>query len=396
MNESDIIRRYIKTDVYSLAAKEKWFEKYDKQWLIQQIQSRQKAELKLPSWYGNFNLLFPPPISVEQSSSELTADYKASLLKGDTLIDMTGGMGVDCAAFARRFRHVSFIEQQENLASLARHNFRELSIQNIDVISGNSVDILPDFPPVDVIFIDPARRKDSRKVFLLEDCQPNLLTLFPLLENHCRQLMVKLSPMFDISLLINTLHKITDIHVVAVHNEIKELLAIFDFQNSQPLKIHCVNISKNNVQKETFDYTQRDATAALTEKVEAYLYEPHPTLLKSGMMNAAAASLGLLKLHVNSHLYTSEKLFPQFFGRIFQVEDVFTLNKQSVRDNLHDLTSANITIRNFPMAETELRKRLKLADGGETTLFATTLNNNKHVLIKTKKVQEPIPDSYSM
>jgi hypothetical protein len=202
--------------------------------------------------------------------------------------------------------------------------------------------------------------------------------------------MVKLSPMFDISLLINTLHKITDIHVVAVHNEIKELLAIFDFQNSQPLKIHCVNISKNNVQKETFDYTQRDATAALTEKVEAYLYEPHPTLLKSGMMNAAAASLRLLKLHVNSHLYTSEKLFPQFFGRIFQVEDVFTLNKQSVRDNLHDLTSANITIRNFPMAETELRKRLKLADGGETTLFATTLNNNKHVLIKTKKVVRQI------
>lgn len=390
MSESDIIRRYLKTDVYSLTTKEKWFEQYDKQWLIQQIQSRQKAELKLPSWYGNFNLLFPSPISVEQSSSELTADYKASLLKGDSLIDMTGGMGVDCAAFARHFRKITFIEQQENLASLARHNFRELSLQNIEVIHGDSVGLIPHLTPVDVIFIDPARRKDARKVFLLEDCQPNLTSLFPLLENRCQQLMVKLSPMLDLSLFIKTLPKVTDIHIVAVHNEIKELLAIFDFQNPQPLKIHCVNISKNSIQQETFNYTQRNETTALTEKVETYLYEPHPTLLKSGMMDAAAADFGLLKLHINSHLYTSIELFPQFFGRIFQVEELFSMNKQILRDALHDLTSANITIRNFPMTEAELRKRLKLADGGETTLFATTLNNNKHVLIKTKKVARQI------
>lgn len=387
MTESEIIRRYLETDVYSLATKDKWFEHYDKMWLIQQIQSRQKAKLKLPSWYGNFNLLFPPPLSVEQSSSELAAEYKASLVSGDSIIDMTGGMGIDCTFFAQRFQHVTFIEQQEVLVSNAKHNFKILGLNNIDTICGNSTTLLSQFPQVDCIFLDPARRQNARKVFLIEDCQPNLLEILPELKKHCKQLLVKFSPMLDIPLVIKTIPEITDIHIVAIHNEIKELILLLDFQQPNACQIHCVNIEKNGKKREEiFNFSCKNNFITKAERVNGYLYEPHATLLKGGMMDHYASQFGLEKLHTNSHLYTSSQLHADFFGRVFQIEGLFSMNKNELRNALSDMTMANITTRNFPLSESELRKKLKLADGGEFTIFATTLANNQHVLIKAKKI----------
>lgn len=397
MEAADIIREHLNDDVYALSAKDKWFDNWDKRWLLQQIQSRQKAQSKLPSWYGNFDLLFPSPLSVEQASSELTADYKSQMaekLAPDhrSLLDLTGGMGVDDAAFAARFQQVIYVENQNEVAETAKHNFHQLKLENVEVNCADAAAFLAENcdKKYDCIFMDPARRKNGQKVFRLEDCEPNVLKLWPLLTQQTPMLMLKLSPMLDIHQLMRTLPLVAEIHVVAVHNEVKELLCIFNTQNTEISaanpQIFCVNLENNGVKKAQFSYGERNAVVDLAENVGRFLYEPHPTLMKAEMMNEAANKLNLQKLHPHSHLYTSDELHPDFFGRIFEVESVFGMGKSELKAGLSGLDKALITVRNFPLTEAELRKRLKLADGGDITLIATTLTKNKHVIIKTKRV----------
>lgn len=388
---ADIIRRHISDDVYELAARSHWFEPYDKQELLLQIQARQKAKSKLPSWYGNFDLIFPPPLSVEQGSSELTARYKAQLVGGTTLADLTGGMGIDSSAFSAHFQKVVFIERQENLARNARHNFDVLGCDNVEVRCADCTEILGELSAADCFFIDPARRKDGHKVFLLEDCQPNIIQLIPnILERNLGnpelRVLVKLSPMFDLQQLFSQLPNISGIHVVAVDNEVKELLAdIRAFPSPEPA-VHCVNLGKK-ARSEHFAKSAKETLPVLAAGVERYLYEPHPTIMKAGLMDALACRFDLKKLHRNSHLYTSAEFFPDFFGRIFEVENAFGMGKGELKQGLNGLRRANITTRNFPLRESELRKKLKLADGGDNTLIATTLEDNKHILIRAKRVE---------
>ena len=206
MEEADIIRQHLNDDIYALSAKDGWYGNSDKKWLLQQIQSRQKAKSKLPSWYGNFDLLFPPPLSVEQASSELTASYKASLVAGGTLVDATGGMGVDSSFFARRFQKVVYMEMQPNLVELARHNFGTLGLPNVEarLNPDGSIGNLPD---ADCVFLDPSRRDAGRRVFLLEECTPDLLSWWPQLTARYETVLVKLSPMYDITSAVRALPK---------------------------------------------------------------------------------------------------------------------------------------------------------------------------------------------
>lgn len=389
MNEAEIIRQHLNDDVYTLSLQKNWFECFDKKWLLQQIQSRQKAKSKLPSWYGNFDLIFPPPLSVEQSSSELTAQYKATLVSGKLLLDLTGGMGIDSSFFAHAFEEVIFIERQAELAEIAQKNFQILRLNNIRVTHGDSINILDNFPAADCIFVDPSRRKGDKKVFLLEECEPNILLEMPALLKKSHHILLKLSPMLDIRSIIEKIPETEAVHVVAVNHEIKELLVLISTKCSGNTDIVCVNIDKNNGQQiHRFDYSRRDQSIPFAEMPMQYLYEPHVTLLKSGLMNEEAKQWDLQKLHPHSQLYTSDVLHSEFFGRIFRIENVFGLSKSELKRGLSDISKANITMRNFPLTESELRKKLKVNDGGDITLFATTLHNQKHVLIRATRVTD--------
>lgn len=388
MTAAEIIRQHINDDVYTLSAKAHWYESYDKMWLVQQIQARQKAKSKLPSWYGNFDLLFPPPLSVEQCSSELTAAYKASLVFGGTLADVTGGMGIDSSAFARRCSHVVFIEKQPVVADAARHNFNVLGLSNVEVICGDTTELLSTLAACDCIFIDPARRKEGQKVFRLEDCEPDLLQLLPIIQKKCRHLIVKLSPLFDISLLHKQLSNISAIHVVAVHNEVKELLVEVKWEEAADAetKVVCVNLEPD-AEPRVEVLSENAPVRKAAVNAGSYLYEPHATVMKAGRMDALAARYQLLKVQENSHLYVSSELHEDFFGRIFQIESVFGMGKAELKSGLADLPAADITVRNFPMSAADLRKRLKLRDGGGTTIFATTLADGRHALLRCKRVR---------
>ena len=386
METTDIIRQHLNDDVYALSAKDGWCGDSDKKRLLQQIQSRQKAKSKLPSWYGNFDLLFPPPVSVEQASSELTASYKAALVAGDTLVDATGGMGVDSSFFARRFQKVMYMEMQPDLVTLARHNFEALGLTNVEVQQNpdGSIDNLPDG---DCVFLDPSRRDAGRRVFLLEECTPDLLDWWPQLRQQFGTILVKLSPMYDITSAVRALDGIAEIHVVAVAGEVKELLLLAKRDNNDTLSVTCADLARDGaVRKATFPYDQRNRSIGCAGEVSWYLYEPAAPLMKAELMNAEAARCGLEKLHPHSHLYTSSELVPDFFGRTFEVEAAFGMGKADLKAGLQGVTSADITVRNFPLREAELRKRLRLGAGGEITLFATTLGK-KHVLIRTHKVK---------
>ena len=385
MEETDIIRQHLNDDIYALSAKDGWYGDSDKKWLLQQIQSRQKAKSKLPSWYGNFDLLFPPPVSVEQASSELTASYKAFLMAGGTLVDATGGMGVDSSFFARRFQRVVYMEMLPNLVELARHNFAALGLSNVEarLNADGSIGNLPDG---DCVFLDPSRRDAGRRVFLLEDCTPDLIDWWPHLRQKFSTVLVKLSPMYDITSAVRALDGITEIHVVAVAGEVKELLLLAQNVSSAPLTVTCADLARDGaVRKVTFPYDQRNRSIGCAAEVSRYLYEPAAPLMKAELMNAEAARCGLEKLHPHSHLYTSDELVSDFFGRIFEVEAAFGMGKVELKAGLQGVTNADITVRNFPIGEAELRKRLRLGAGGGTTLFATTIGK-KHVLIRTHKV----------
>ena len=386
MEEADIIRQHLNDDIYALSVKDGWYGDSDKKWLLQQIQSRQKAKSKLPSWYGNFDLLFPPPVSVEQSSSELTADYKASLVAGGTLVDATGGMGVDSSFFARHFQKVVYIEMQPDLVELAHHNFAALGLDNVEVRHNpdGSIDHLPDG---DCVFLDPSRREAGRRVFLLEECSPNLIQWWPRLSEKFGKILVKLSPMYDITSAVRTLPQLAEIHVVAVAGEVKEMLLLSKRENNDTLTVTCADLARDGaVRKATFPYDQRNRSIGYAAEVSRYLYEPAAPLMKAELMNAEAARCGLEKLHPHSHLYTSTALVPDFFGRTFEVEAAFGMGKADLKAGLQGVTNADITIRNFPLREAELRKRLRLGAGGETTLFATTIGN-KHLIIRTHKTK---------
>jgi hypothetical protein len=384
VEETDIIRQHLNDDVYALSAKDGWYGDSDKKWLLQQIQSRQKAKSKLPSWYGNFDLLFPPPVSVEQASSELTASYKAALVEGGTLVDATGGMGVDSSFFARHFQQVVYLEMQSNLVELARRNFAALELSNVEarLNPDGSIDNLPDG---DCVFLDPSRREAGRRVFLIEDCSPDLIDWWPQLTARYATVLVKLSPMYDITSAVRALAGIAEIHVVAVAGEVKELLLLANRETTAPLTVTCADLARDGaVRKATFPYDQRNRSIGCVAEVGRYLYEPAAPLLKAELMNAEAARCGLGKLHPHSHLYTASALVPDFFGRSFEVEAAFGMGKADLKAGLQGLTNADITVRNFPIGEAELRKRLRLGAGGGTTLFATTLGN-KHILIRTHK-----------
>ena len=407
MELNDETLRFISThrndDVRSLALQAQKYPDVDLPAALIQIAGRQAAAEKIPSWQAMDGILYPRHLSLEQCSSEATAQYKASVIPeatAGTLADLTGGFGIDCAFLSAKFRHATYVERQEALCEIAAHNFPLLGLNHIQVKNADGVSYLQEMSPADWIFIDPARRDGhGGKTVAIADCEPDVAELETLLLAKARHVMVKLSPMLDLSLAIQDLKHVQEAHIVSVNNECNELLLILGHSTVEPddIPINCINLPAKEGKGaqgtgQLFSFTRSrelSSPATYTDVPGKYLYEPNASILKAGAFRNIAPIYKVEKLHPNSHLYTSDELVENFPGRSFRITGVCTLNKKEIKAVLGDIRKANVTVRNFPASVAELRKRIKLSEGGDVYLFATTLNNEQKVLIRCEKVLHP-------
>ena len=378
------IRENLSADVPTLALK-KAPVGTDVSLALRQIEARQLLRKKVPSWNENEELLFPAHLSIEQCSSEASAQYKAGLLQGHSFADLTGGLGVDTCFISRHFQQADYVEQQAELCELARHNFGVLNA-GIKVWNETAEDYLMHCEPKDCMFLDPARRDAyGRKTISISDCTPDVAALQEHLLQKAERVMVKLSPMLDISKALEELHYVKEVHVVAVANECKELDVILERGFTGEPQFVCVNLLTTQPELCFTQEEERNCSSHLAEGVLNYLYEPNPAVMKAGCFKLMTERFGVFKLHKNSNLYTSEKLIPGFPGRIFEVENWAVYNKKVKQTLLSNVEKASIAVRNFPLSVAELRKSLRIGDGDETYLFATTVRGEEKVIIRTKK-----------
>ena len=386
MDTRQFIQEHLHDDVRELALKYRNAE-VDMALALRQIEARQLLQKKVPSWSDNEELLFPAHLSIEQCSSEATAQYKASLLHGQTFVDLTGGLGVDCFFISQNFEHADYVELNPELCELAKHNYSVLA-GDIAVNNESAGSYLGHCNPVDCIFLDPARRDTyGRKIVNIADCTPNVIELQKLLLSKAKRVMVKLSPMLDISLALKELHHVNEVHIVAVANECKELLFILepDF-NGEPV-FTCINLQSNQPSISFAQAEEKNASPHLAKEVGRYLYEPNAAVMKGGCYKLLTQRFDIQKLHCNSHLYTSKELIDGFPGRIFEVDDWAVYGKKA-KMMLAGVEQASIAVRNFPLSVAELRKALKIADGDEVFLFATTVSGEQKVIISARKTKK--------
>ncbi|MBC7922865.1 MAG: hypothetical protein H7Z75_17445 [Ferruginibacter sp.] len=386
------IREHLDDDVSRLVLRADQYPGLPVVEIARQIGARQKAKTKLPLWYANERVIFPPVLSLEQSSSQLTATYKARLAEGDTLVDLTGGMGVDAFFLARHFRQVIHVERDAELSALAAHNFRELGADNITCIHGEAETYLARMPgKVDWIYLDPARRMESRstsngRVFRLEDCEPDVLGLLPGLQEKAERVLLKTSPMLDIDLALHQLNA-RAATVLAVENECKEVLYLLPNQPDREATLTAVDWSTTSG-GEPFVFTRReekDAQVTFSEPL-AFLYEPNAALLKAGAFRLVATRYGLHKLHPHTHLYTSEARRADFPGRTFAIQTVSKLNKKALLAHL-PAGKAHVAVRNFPLSVADIRRQTGIREGGDVYLFAVTDHRDRKVVLVGRKVQ---------
>ncbi len=357
---------------------------------VEQIAARRQIRDKLPGWYADPTLVFPAKIAAEQCSSEQTGAYKRQLIReSDHVCDLTGGLGIDSFFFAQQAARVTYIERFPQYCEAARHNFAHLSAHTITVCEGDCTEWIDRLQDVSVFYIDPARRGEGNKrVFALSDCEPDLPALLPQLWRIAPRVIAKLSPMADIRQTMALLPDTVAIHVVSVRNECKELLFVLEREPSvaEPV-IHCVNLIPGQPvpASPAFTFTpseEQEAVAALAPRTGSFLYEPNASILKAGAFKQVAVCYGLLKLATSSHLYTSDTYREDFPGRAFRITETYPFSNRLCKELVKTCPEANMTVRNFPLSVDELRRRTRIADGGDTYLFATTLAHGDKVIIR--------------
>ena len=406
MNKTDeFILSHRNEDVRQLALKYINNKDIDIHYALTQISAWQKARIKLPLWAQKDDIIYPEHLPMEQCSSQATAEYKLeivkSLCKQENMIDLTAGFGVDCSIIGQWFKHITAIDRNEELCKLLLHNLPVMGCDNISVINEDCEQYLTSLnnkeekPHFNLLFIDPARRdKNGNKTFLINDCSPDVCLLNDIMLEIADIVMIKLSPMLDLTSIESSLKGIYNIHVVSVNNECKEILIVLKSdlkeQSSSP-EIVCVNTTKQRT--ETFKFTKAEEATAVNTFFDynkditndftnntLYLYEPNASIMKSGAYKTTATKFGLEKIQQNSHLYISTNKVENFPGRQFKIVDIIQLNKEGIK-KIKNYKQANLTTRNFPQSVNELRKKLNLRDGGNTYMFATTMNNNLHYMI---------------
>lgn len=380
----DFINSNISADVQKLGLQKNPFPGIDYKTILNQIEAKSKAKTKLPTWFSTPFILYPPKISIEQTSSEVTARYKSEIISGESIIDLTGGFGVDCYYFSKKFASVTHCEIHPELSKIAKHNFAQLQADNIQCFAADGLEMLEKLnQKFDWIYIDPSRRNDVKgKVFLLKDCLPDVTSLLSEYFLYTDKILIKTSPIYDISAGLSELEHIKNIHIVAVDNEVKELLFELDkSHNHAPIQIKTANI--NAEKTEYFDYELGKEYFTGYSTPLQYLYEPNASVMKSQGFEALGTTYNLKKLHKHSHLFTSNELV-NFVGRRFEIQEVIPYKKSFIKERLEG-QKANITTRNFAESVADLRKKWKISDGGDLYCFFTTdLNNAKIVVICNK------------
>jgi hypothetical protein len=380
----EFINTHLNSNVSSLVLKGTPFAMVDTKELIEQIEAKSRCEKKLPTWFNTKNIYYPNKLNIEQTSSEITAKYKSHLISGDSIIDLTGGFGVDCYFFSKVFKAVVHCEINESLSEIVNHNYKQLKVNNIETINNDGIAFLKSSTKTfDWIYIDPSRRHESKgKVFFLNDCLPNVPAHLDLLFKHSKNILIKTSPLLDLSVGCNELKHVKTIHAVAVNNEVKELLWTLEYGYKGDLSIKTINIKKHGEESFNFILEHEKTMESVYAAPQTFVYEPNSAILKAGGFNAIANQLHINKLHKHSHLYTNETLV-HFPGRRFEVLNVLPYNKKALKSL--NLEKANISTRNFPESVEQLRKKLKIKDGGNYYLFFTTdLHDNKIVIISSK------------
>ena len=444
----DFIRQYQDDDVRQLAFLGSKYPEVDMPFALDQIRGRKMARVKLPRWASLEGIIYPPHISMEQCSSESTALYKAELaarllglpasssgteMKAENeieFVDLTGGFGVDFSYIAARLGVKSmYVERQAHLCEAAKENFGRLGLKNAIVKNGDGIEVLHSFHPkkkdaasdddslgitydqprsllktnlgLKIIFIDPARRDDAgNKVVSLKDCTPDVTVLQEEMFLKADYVIIKLSPMLDWHRAISELSHVREVHIISVNNECKELLLVLSARNmgemeassadgevkhAGNLRIYCINDAQSFVCDELDMESSSVKIAPSTLEEMLYLYEPNASLMKAGCFGVLSGRYDARMLSKNSHLFVSREPIAAFPGRSFRIIAVSSFNKKELKRHLSGITKANIATRNFPLSVAELRKRLKLKDGGETYIFATTLSDESHVLMITEK-----------
>lgn len=436
MNEATraYIREHGDDDVRRLALQAARQPDVDMTLALQQIRGRQTARKKMPTWAACEDIVYPPHLSMEQCSSELTARYKAAIVAekarhlkdegvGSTrFVDLTGGFGVDFSWMSRSFDERIYVERNADLCALASTNFPLLGLK-ATVVQADACDYLHGMEAADVVFLDPARRNEQGgRTYALADCTPNVLEMVDEWRQKVRFVVLKLSPMLDWHKAVDDLThdgesslRVEEVHLVAVQNECKELLVVLATRGGEvPVRCVCVNLNaaagvaaqtSDNVEvtggSERFEFDVCEAknarfieisldgsdlsAAALQRAGASYLYEPHAAIMKAGCFALLCQRLQLATIAKDSHLFVADRLVDDFPGRQFRIVAITTMNKRELATKMKGIDKANITVRNFPMGVAQLRKRLKLKDGGDDYLFATTLADGSHVLIIAKK-----------
>lgn len=386
MNEQTqrFIRENANKDIRTLALSGSKYPDVDMPFALDQIAGRQTARKKIPRWAAIDDVVYPPHLSMEQCSSEQTALYKASMVEGETLVDLTGGFGVDFSFMSCGFKKSIYVERQKHLCEIADSNFGVLKLTGANVVCGDGVEYLETLDHVSWIYLDPARRNEhGGKTYAISDCMPDVTEIKDLLLAKADKVMVKLSPMLDWRKAVADLGNcVSEVHIVSVDNECKELLLIMQREAAE-LKVVCVNndevfvfgSSDDTFRSEGVKEWRSDATES------TYLYEPNASIMKAGCFAELERAFGARQVERNSNLFVSEHFIEDFPGRKFRVEKVTTLNKKDIKNALDGIVKANITVRNFPMSVEQLRKRLKIKEGGSDYIFATTLMDKSHVLL---------------
>lgn len=382
----EFINSNIDSDLNAIILKGTAFKTVETSEIVNQIEAKKRCKTKLISWFQTENIYYPNKLNIEQTSSEVTANYKSELLQGDTIIDLTGGFGVDSFYFAKRFKNVIHCEINKDLSNIVKHNFSQLDIKNVQIENTDGIAFLSaSKSKYDWIYIDPSRRHDSKgKVVFLKDCLPDVPKHLGALFQHAKNVLIKTSPLLDISAGINALKNVKAIHVVAVKNEVKELLWLLERGYENSILIDTVNLKNDAVEKFSFKLEDEALTHAEFSKPLNYLYEPNAAILKSGAFHQVSQQLQVFKLHQHSHLYTSKALI-EFPGRIFKIDTVITYNKKAFKTS--HITKANVTTRNFPDTVKNIRKKLKIKDGGNTYLFFTTNIEGRKIVICCSKIK---------
>ena len=389
----NFINSHREDDPRQLALQASRYPDIDMRAAVVQISGWQAARKKLPLWAATDGIVYPEHLSMEQCSSQLTAEYKAqvalSLTEGcreRLLTDLTGGFGVDATMMALKMQaRLTLVERNPQLCDAARNNLPLLGVEKAEIICADSVETLRNLPRQSLIFIDPARRDEhGGKTVAISDCTPDISAIGGLLTDRADWVMVKLSPMLDLASVRRELNGVAEVHIVSVEGECKEVLVVMrkDYDGSR--QTVCVNIGKDG-KTDIMRADEENAQCRYANQLGKYLYEPNASIMKACAFRSVAAQYGVEKLHPDSHLYTSESLVADFPGRKFEVESWSTFSKKELKQFLSGMKKANLTVRNFPTTVADLRKRLKIAEGGDIYLFATTANDESHIIIKCKK-----------